>query len=173
MQKILVIGSGGAGKSTFSARLGASLGLPVVHLDACYWSAGWVERDKEEWRQIVGRLADEDAWIMDGNYGGTMDIRLAACDTVIFLDMPRFLCLWRILRRRLRFHGQTRPDMAEGCDEHLTWEFIRWVWNYPAARRPQILARLSALRDEKHVIVLHSGRQVEAFLAGLAQHGRL
>lgn len=135
MRRILVIGSGGAGKSTFSAKLGVKLGLPVVHLDACYWSAGWVERDKEEWREVVGRLVAEAAWIMDGNYGGTLDMRLAACDTVIFLDMPRFLCLWRILRRRLRFHGKTRPDMAEGCEEHLAWEFIRWVWNYPAVRK--------------------------------------
>ena len=136
MQKILVIGSGGAGKSTFSAKLGVQLGLPVLHLDAYFWRAGWVEPDKDEWRQTVERLTAKEAWIMDGNYGGTLDIRLAACDTVIFLDMPRYLCLWRILRRRLRFHGQTRPDMAAGCGEHLTWEFIRYVWHYPTARRP-------------------------------------
>ena len=149
MRRILVIGSGGAGKSTFSTQLGLQLGLPVLHLDAYFWNAGWVESDKAEWRQTVEGLTAQETWIMDGNYGGTLDIRLAACDTVIFLDMPRFMCLWRILLRRLCFHGKTRPDMAAGCDEHLTWEFIRWVWNYPVARRPQILARLSALSDKK------------------------
>ena len=168
MQKILVTGSGCAGKSTFSAKLGIKLGLPVLHLDRYFWCAGWVESDKAEWRRTVEHLTAQDAWIMDGNYGGTLDIRLAACDTVIFLDMPRYLCLWRILRRRLRFHGQTRPDVAEGCDEQLTWEFIRYVWHYPTARRPQLLARLSSLRDAKEIIVMRSRSEVEAFLARLA-----
>lgn len=166
MKRILVIGSGGAGKSTFSAKLGVKSNLPVLHLDSYFWSAGWVEPDKEEWRQTVGRLTAKAAWIMDGNYGGTLDIRLTACDTVIFLDRPRILCLWRIFWRRLRFHGKTRPDMAEGCDEHLTWAFIRYVWNYPTARRPQLLARLDGLKNEKAIIVLQSGSDIEAFLEG-------
>ncbi|MFM8331464.1 MAG: DNA topology modulation protein [Candidatus Methylumidiphilus sp.] len=167
MQRVLVMGSGGAGKSTFSVKLGAKLGLPVLHLDSYFWSAGWVERDKVEWRQTVERLVAQEKWIMDGNYGGTLDIRLAACDTVIFLDRPRLLCLWRVVRRRLRFHGRTRPDMAAGCDEHLTWEFIRYVWHYPYRRRPQILARLSAIKHDKTIVVLQSGCAIEAFLASV------
>jgi adenylate kinase family enzyme len=165
MRRILVIGSGGAGKSTFSAKLGLKVGLPVLHLDAHFWSAGWIEPDKAEWRQTVERLTAQENWIMDGNYGGTLDIRLAACDTIIFLDRPRYLCLWRILWRSLLFHGRTRPDMAAECAERLNWEFIRYVWNYPVARRQQILARLAGLNDEKDVFVLQSDSQVNAFLA--------
>ncbi|CAG0964925.1 hypothetical protein MYXO_00975 [Myxococcaceae bacterium] len=170
MKRVLVIGSGGAGKSTFSARLGARLGLPVVHLDAHFWKAGWVQPTPEEFAETVTSLTAREEWIIDGNYSATLDIRLAACDAVVFMDMPRFLCLWRIVLRRLRFHGKTRPDMSEGCNEQLRWEFIRYVWSYPSTRRPLILARLSALGDEKTVIVLRSGRQVEAFLAGLPLH---
>src|SRR3982751_1716212 len=99
MKKILVIGSGGAGKSTFAQRLGAILKLEVIHLDSLYWSSGWVEMPKDEWRTMVDELLKKDSWIMDGNYGGTLDIRLEAADTVVFLDISRLICLWRILKR--------------------------------------------------------------------------
>jgi adenylate kinase family enzyme len=104
---------------------------------------------------------------MDGNYSGTLDLRLAACDSVIFLDFPRLVCLWRVIRRRIRFRGRSRPDMAHGCPEHLTWEFIRWIWNYPTERRPRILARLSALGNDRRVIVLSSVSEIENFFQEL------
>src|ERR1051325_11561095 len=117
MRRVLVIGSGGAGKSTFAARLGERTGLPVVHLDAHYWRAGWRETPREEWDARVDELLAADEWIIDGNYGGTLARRLAACDTVIFLDLPRTLCLWRVVKRRALFRGRSRPDMAEGWPE--------------------------------------------------------
>ena len=165
MRRVLVIGSGGAGKSTFAARLGATLGLPVVHLDACYWHAGWVPTPKDAWSRAVEAMTAQDAWVMDGNYGGTLDRRLAACDTVVFLDLPRWLCLWRVLRRALRYRGRTRPDMAPGCPERLTWEFVRWIWEYPRTRRPQILARLTQLAPHQRAVVLRSTREIERFLS--------
>lgn len=168
MQRILVIGSGGAGKSTFSKRLGEKLHLPVVHLDSHYWKAGWVQPTQEEFAKTVEALLTDQAWIIDGNYSGTLNLRLAACDTVVFLDMPRFLCLWRIIFRSLCFHGRTRPDMAEGCPEQMTWEFIRYVWNYPSSRRPKILQCLATLNNEKEVIRLTSSSQVELFFDKLA-----
>ena len=167
MRRVLVIGSGGAGKSTFAARLGAWLDLPVVHLDAVYWRPGWVRMPEPEWRETVAHLVARDAWVMDGNYSGTLDLRLAACDAVVFLDSPRAVCLARVLRRWLRYVGRTRPDMAPGCPEQLTWEFVRWVWDYPRTRRPGILRRLAALPPDRQVIVLRSRASVEQFLAGL------
>lgn len=163
---MLVIGSGGAGKSTLAARLGARLDLPVVHLDALYWRPGWVATPDPEWRETVARLAARDAWVMDGNYGGTLDRRLAACDAVVFLDLPRAVCLAGVLRRWLRYAGRTRPDMAPGCPERLTWAFVRWVWDYPRRRRAGVLRRLAALPPDRRVIVLQSREAVEQFLAG-------
>ena len=163
MRRILVIGSGGAGKSTLAAEIAAALGLPVIHLDALYWRAGWVPTPEPEWRAQVERLVAEEAWVMDGNYGGTLELRLAACDAVVFLDLPRRLCLARVVRRRLRHAGRTRPDMAPGCPEQLTWEFVRWIWTYPRRRRPAILRRLAALPPERRVIVLDSPAVVGRF----------
>ena len=167
MRRILVIGSGGAGKSTLAARLGARLGLPVIHLDAHFWRPGWVETPAAEWREVVTALTARDAWVMDGNYGGTLDLRLAACDAVIFLDLPRVVCVAGIVGRWLRHAGSTRPDMAPGCPEQLSWEFVRWVWDYPRRRRPDVLRRLAALPADRHVVVLRSRRAAERFLAEL------
>ena len=169
VKRVLIIGSGGSGKSTLARQLGERLGLPVVHLDAHYWNPGWVETPAEEWRERVQRLIAGPEWVMDGNYGGTLDIRLAVADTVIFLDLPRIVCLWRIMRRAARYWGRTRPDIAPDCPEKIDWEFVVWVWTYPSRRRPGILARLRELESAR-AIVLRSASDVENLLARLP-HG--
>src|SRR3954454_13806559 len=131
MKRVLVIGSGGSGKTTLSRSLGQKLNVPVVHLDQLYWSAGWVEMPKQEWSRVVDDLLLRDEWIIDGNYSGTLEKRIAKCDTIIFLDMSSILCLWRIVKRRFLYRRGTRPDMAEGCEEHLNLKFALWVLNYP------------------------------------------
>ena len=169
-RRILVIGSGGAGKSTLATRLGQRTGLPVVHLDALYWRPGWVATPNDEWDRAVAGLVGGEAWIMDGNYSRTLDQRLAACDTVLFLDLPRLTCLWRIVKRRLRFRQRTRPDMASGCEERLTWEFVRWVWAYPRRTRGKVLDKLRAAEAAgTRVVILRSDAEVERFLAGLSR----
>jgi adenylate kinase family enzyme len=83
----------------------------------------------------VQALIRRDAWIIDGNYGGTLDARLEACDTVVFLDLPRLVCLWRVLGRLVRNRGHARPELPPGCPEHLSWEFLAWIWTYPSRQR--------------------------------------
>ena len=121
--------------------------------NAIYWKPGWFETPKDEWTQIVENLLAGERWVMDGNYGGTLEQRLASCDTVVFLDLPRSVCLWRAAVRRVRFRRKSRPDMREGCPERLTWDFVRWIWEYPLERRPKILQRLSALDARRQVVV--------------------
>lgn len=164
MQRILVIGSGGAGKSTVANALGLRLRLPVVHLDAHYWHPGWVPTPSDEWHAHVATLIAHEAWVIDGNYGGTMDLRLAACDTVVLLDLPRFTCLWRIVKRAIRFRGRSRPDMTPGCPERLSWDFVWWVLSYPSSRRPDVLKRLAALPPTTRVVRLRNDREVATFV---------
>lgn len=170
MHRVLVIGSGGAGKSTLAARLSERLDLPLIGLDALYWKPGWVATPAIEWAEQVRELASRDRWVMDGNYGGTLDVRLARSDTVVFLDLPRLLCIWRIVSRAIRHWGHARPDMPAGCPERLSWEFVVWVWTYPIRRRPEILAKLEMLRGEKKIFVLASRRDVSTFLSKLSRH---
>jgi adenylate kinase family enzyme len=165
MKRILIIGSSGAGKSTFARRLGERTGQEVIHLDKLYWNPNWVETAKDEWQKKVEKAVQGDSWIIDGNYSGTMELRLPACDTVIFLDMPRTLCVYRILKRVAFYRKGSRPDMAEGCDEHFDWEFIKWVWNYPTRSKPKVEALLKKFQDTKTIIRLNSKKGIENFLA--------
>ena len=168
MQRVLVIGSGGAGKSTVAREIAARLGLPLIHLDAHYWRPGWTETPADEWTAIVAKLTAEPRWVMDGNYGGTMAMRLAAADTVVFLDLPRVVCLWRVVKRRLMYHRRSRPDIAPGCPEQLNWEFLSWIlWTFPRLHRQRNLDRVRAA-PHVSVIMLRSRRQVDRFLERLA-----
>ena len=165
MQRVLVIGSGGAGKSTVATRLGKLLNLEVNHLDKLYWRAGWVEPETDEWIKTVNNLIERDSWIIDGNYSGTLELRLQRCDTVVFLDLPRVLCLWRIVKRFLVYRGGTRPDVGEGCPESLNFEFVSWVWNYARRSRPKVVKRLQEHGEGKQIFWLRSRNDVKQFLS--------
>ena len=168
MKRILVIGSGGSGKTTFARRLGEILDTEVVHLDTEYWRPGWVETPKDVWRRKVEELVAGDAWNIDGNYSGTLGVRLAACDTVVFLDLARTVCVWRVLKRALVFRNATRPDVAEGCPEKVNLAFLWWVWNYPSRTRPKVLQLLGENSQGKSVVRLRSRAEVEEFLSDAA-----
>ncbi|WP_076757563.1 DNA topology modulation protein [Edaphobacillus lindanitolerans] len=164
MERIMLIGSGGAGKSTLARELGKRLNIQVHHLDALLWKPGWTLTTRDEQREIQRGLCGRDRWIVDGNYGATMDERIRAADTVIFLDMSRTVCLYRILKRRIRYHGRTRPDMQRDCPERLDLEFAKWVWNYPKEKRPGVQAMLDGLGPDKQVFILKNRKAVRAFL---------
>ncbi len=165
--RIAIIGSGGSGKSTLARMLGSKLDIPVVHLDVLFWKPGWVEPPREEWAAMQRELVQGERWILDGNYGGTIDIRLGAADTVIYLDLPRSVCMWRVLKRRVQYARRQRPDLPPGCPESIDWQFLQWIWSYPRQRRPQILARLAQLDNSVSVVVLRSPRQVQRWLDSL------
>ena len=167
MDRIMVIGSGGSGKSTLARQIGDALGIEVIHLDALFWRPGWVETPRDEWIAIQQSLVSRDRWVIDGNYGGTLDVRLRAADTIVFLDLPRTLCIRRIITRRVRYAGRSRPDMAPGCEERLTWEFIRWVWTYPSRRRPAILRTLREYTAGRRIVRLRSTGDVDGFVRSL------
>lgn len=164
MKKIVIIGSGGSGKSTLARQLGKKLKRKVYHLDALFWKPNWVGVPKEEQKKVQNDLVKEEEWIIDGNYGGTMEIRLNAADTIIFLDIPRTICVFRAFKRMLQYRNTTRPDMGEGCEERLSFKFIKWIWEYPNTKRPKILEILEQLSKDKEVIILKSPKDVQHFL---------
>jgi adenylate kinase family enzyme len=167
MRKVLVIGSAGAGKSTFAKRLGDLLALEVIHLDALYWNRGWVETPKDEWLKKTVELLNRDSWIIDGNYSNTLELRFGACDTVIFLDIERRICLWRVVKRSIKYWHSERPDMAEGCPEQFNWEFMKWIWDYPRRTRPRVVELLRSRSQNKTVIWLRTGAEIEKLLTSL------
>lgn len=163
MDRILIIGSGGAGKSTLARRLSETTGLPAVHLDRLYWRPDWQKIGKDEWAAIVERETEKDRWIMDGNFGGTLDLRIKRADTIVFLDLPRLVCLYRVIRRRLTYRGTNRPDMAEGCHEKIDLEFLFWIWNYPAKHGAEWRDRIREKAPHVEFVHLTSQAQVDGF----------
>ena len=166
MERILIIGCGGAGKSTLAQKLGKKLDLPVVHLDSIFWLPGWVEMDRDTFDERVRQELQKDRWIIDGNYNRTMPERLQYCDTVIYLDFSRFACLYGIFKRLLTNIGKTRPDMGAGCKEKVDWEFVKWVWNFNKNKREKYYRMLNEAEGIE-TIVLKNRRMVNRFLKGL------
>jgi adenylate kinase family enzyme len=169
VQRVMVIGSPGAGKSTFARAIAERLGLPLIHLDAEYWQAGWVEPPAGQWRARVAELVAGEQWMIDGNYGGSMDLRLTRADTVVWLDYPTRVCLTRALRRIWRYRGQTRPDMAEGCPESFNWGFLHYIATFRRAKRPGIVRGLARFAGE--VVQLRTPRDAERWLGAMAPRG--
>lgn len=164
MKKIILIGSGGSGKSTLAKQLGNKLNIKVHHLDALFWKANWEGVPREEQKKVQKNLIKEEEWIIDGNYGGTMDLRLNAADTIIFLDIHRTICVYRAFKRIVQYRNKTRPDMGAGCEERLDLQFFKWIWEYPNKKKPAILKRLDQLSKGKEVIILKSPNEVKRFL---------
>ncbi len=166
-QRILIIGSGGAGKTTLSVALAKRLGLTCIHLDQHYWSAGWTRAPRDVWRARLAEILARPSWIIEGNYASTIPQRLERADTLIFLDFPRWLCIWRVLMRTARHYGRTRPLMSPHCPERFDAAFLAWLWRYPNEVRPQLYTQLAPYRETHNIIVLRSPAAVNKFLQQL------
>lgn len=167
MQRILILGSGGAGKSTLADILTQKLELPIISLDQYYWKEGWQLVSPEEWEKTIPKLAEKPQWIMDGNYASTLDLRLKAADTVIFLDFSRILCIYRIFKRYVQYRGQTRPGLSPNCPERLSWEFLKYLWQYPKTMKPRVLELLQEHQKNCTIYRIQSPKQLQKFIQQL------
>ena len=160
MKKVIVIGCPGSGKSRFSRELHRRTGIPLYHLDMMYWNADRTTVEKRVFLERLSAVLDEDEWIIDGNYSATMELRMAACDTVILLDYPLDVCLDGV-RQRL---GKPREDMPWiEVEEDL--EFLEFIKSFHAKQRPQIM-ELFEKHSDKNRLVFTSREQADAFLSG-------
>jgi adenylate kinase family enzyme len=166
MQRIVILGNGGSGKSTLARLLGERLNLPIVHLDKLFWEPDWAEPDAEQFRDRVREAVAGDTWVCEGNYARrTFDLRLPRADLVIWLDTPRLTCFRRVLLRTLG--NQPRPDRADGCEERLDIEFLKFVWTFDRGYRQGIEAVRLKVGPQVPVLHLRGKREVTAFVEGL------
>ena len=157
MKKVIVIGCPGSGKSTVSRTLHNKTGIPLYHLDMMYWNADKTAVEKSVFLERLSVVLEKDEWIIDGNYGSTMELRMVACDTVIFLDYPLEICLDGIKERR----GKPRSDMP-WIETEEDAEFIEFIKNYEEQQKPKVLELLKKHSD-KSIIIFKSREQADEF----------
>ncbi len=164
MEKIVIIGSPGAGKTTLARELHSVLNIKVYHLDRLFWLRGWkgIARDKRI--DIMQALAQEKQWIIEGTYIGSSEPRLEAADTIIFLDIPLWVCFRRIIKRHLKFNGHNRRDLPLECTDKLTPLRMLKVLIFPLQSRKALMQKLCNYKS-KQIIRLHSANEVKDFLA--------
>ncbi len=169
MKRILVIGCGGAGKSTFAKELHKKLGLKLIHLDCHFWLPGWETVEKDKWEKLTDEFIARDEWIMDGNYSGTMDKRIEKADAVIYFDFPRWRCLYNAFMRMLKgkLFKKERSDITSGCDERFDLEFYKWIWNYNSNNRETNLQKLNKASSTKKVYIIRSYKQKRELLRSI------
>jgi adenylate kinase family enzyme len=162
MRRIVVVGCGGSGKTVLARKLGEILKIPVVHLDALFYDEDWQPCPPTEFRARQEAAIKDDSWLMDGNYVSTLPIRLAAADTVIFLDFSAARCLWGVLQRQWRFQSGQRRE--QGIFVRITWPFIKYVLGYRRRMAPRVRAAIAAHADSSaSVVVLRSRRAVRRY----------
>lgn len=164
MKKVSVISCPGAGKTTFSKELARVTGLPLIHLDLIYHDQSYRYRtNRDSWRARVSSEIKRRRWIIDGNYKSTFDIRLPESDTIIFLDYPTHLSIWRAIKRRIRFRKTVREDMPSTWRERLGWDFFVFILKFNRSIAPRMRSLLEAYSD-KDIIVLTNPRQAKTYL---------
>src|SRR2546423_3767167 len=169
MDRVAILGPGGAGKTKLAWEIGRRTGLSAVHLDLLYWRSGWTPAPREEFVCDLAGAAAGERWILDGNFlSAEPDApRFDRADTVIFLDLPRMTCLGRALWRLLRDRRRRRPDLPEGCREGFDLPFLRWIWRYPRDDRPQVVRLLADVDGRVEVHHLRCRSEVRRYLATL------
>lgn len=158
MKKIMVIGSPGAGKSTFARKLQRKTHLPLYYLDMLWHRADKTNVSREEFDARLGEILQKDAWIIDGNYQRTLEMRLQACDTVFLLDFPLEICLAGVKSRI----GKPREDMP-WIETEFDAEFKQWILDFPTNQLPQIYALLEKYKENKEIIIFKSRKVADAY----------
>lgn len=162
MKRVIVIGSPGAGKSTFARRLRDRTGIPLVHLDMIWHQPDRTTISREAFDRKLSDILKTDAWIIDGNYGRTLELRLQSCDTVFLLDYPLDVCLASAEARI----GKQREDLP-WTEEEFDEEFRQWIIDFPLSELPRIYKLLDQYGTELEVHIFKTREEADQFLKGI------
>lgn len=170
-KRIAIIGCAGSGKTTLAFQLQKQLNLPLYHLDQYYWKPGWQRSELEEFSKIHTQLCKQNAWIMEGSYYKTFHERAVHADVIIFLDAPRYKCIWFVLKRSVLNLGKIIPGSPKACKQELLnfkyVEFLHWIWTFNKRYKEGILQELEAHKKTKQIYIVQSFKEIEKFLPSM------
>ena len=171
MDRIMIFGFSGGGKSTLARKMGEILDIEPTHFDRLHWLPGWVESTRDYKREMIKPVLERDRWIIEGNYHHIYwNERLEKADTIIFIDVNRFTCIYQDWKRSLMYKGKTRPDMGEGCTEKFDLEFAKWVFFKGRKKRRENIRMMKYLKNNgKDTYILKSRKDINKFLEGLSE----
>lgn len=135
--RIMIFGRSGSGKSTYALKLQQQLNIPLYHLDRYFFMDNWVERDESEFLAILQGLVEQKDWIIDGNCLQSLELRYKNADVCLYLNPPKWLCLWRVFKRRFN-KDQNVKDRPPNSKEIIRWQFLRYIWNFDQRVAPII-----------------------------------
>jgi adenylate kinase family enzyme len=167
VEKVVVVGCCGSGKSYVAREIGRLTGAPVTHLDAIYYDDEWNAAPMDGFADAQHELVARPRWVIDGNYNSTLEIRLRACDTVVFLDLPTRSCLWGMLSRQLR-HGAGQ-NSTNGVYNRINTDVVKYVRGYRRSMRPRVLAKFDEYAGHARVVSLRSRAHARQWLAELGR----
>lgn len=168
MNRIVIIGKCGSGKSTLARKLGEKYNLEVIHLDRLFHGPNWVHKySKEEFFEVVSKIVEKKKWVIDGNYRKSMDIRMQNADTIIFLDLPKITCSFRVIKRLFDQRNRKRMDVPDNCEENLDLGFLRLFYEIFNYHRKEILEKISKYKNVKKIYFLKSQKEIDNFLSNL------
>lgn len=167
MKRIVIIGPAGAGKSKLARDLHSRYNIKTYHLDRIFWERGWKWKHRDVKLDILQKLVREKQWIIEGSYLKISEPRLEAADTIIFLDMPPLLCLFRLIERHYKQHDRSRRDIPMECTDKFDWKLIVKVLTFPFRDRKLLQRNLARYEGTKRILHLRSPEEVTAFLVEL------
>ena len=166
--KIAIIGYSGSGKSTLAKQLSTYYKIPVLFLDKVKFLPNWVDRSLDESRLMVQDFMKNDSWIIDGNYRDFLQRqRLEEATKIIFLDFPRYSCLYRTFKRYRKYKNKTREDMANGCFEKMDFEFVNWILR--EGRTKEIKSHYDEIKKEfaDKMVILRNQKEIDLFVLNI------
>ncbi|WP_059170209.1 hypothetical protein [Bacillus sp. FJAT-27445] len=164
MKRVMIIGSSGSGKTTLGLKISEKLSLPLIHLDYHFWKANWEAPSDKEWRNKLENLVKEDKWIMDGNFTSSLDIRLNRADTIVFVDLPRFTRMYRVIKRWYQSRKINRSDLPKGCKEQIDMKLLKSVWYFGKKKKPEIIKLLDQHKVDKNIFILNNSSDIKQFI---------
>lgn len=162
MKRVMIIGCPGSGKTTLSHEIAKILRLPLYHLDLVMWQENWTAVPYQEFIAEQNKIIATESWVVDGNFTKSIPARIMASDTIVFLDVPRFICLYRLLKRYVKYFGKNRPDMGGGNKEAIKWAQFKFVMTYP---RTKVYGFLKEVPSDKRLFILRSHQDTKNMLA--------